>query len=317
MRNNYIFYLLTAVGLAALPGCHQEPDLPASIIPASCQLGLVELVEQDYQVRTNNQYDAFGQLKKVDYQFVMPSLNYTAQTVHTYSSDRYLTNSVETVTYVGRQPQSGDVVSTRTTYQYDGTPKQISRVEYAYTTAGGRTYSDTDEYLYTNGRLTTYQTKNSGGEVIRKYTFGTDGKLQAYSDGSVWTNTVTNGKITKREKPGDGSVITCAFDSKGQRLQLEETYPATKRRIVTQYTYDDRLNPALAQLKRRGFPDLDLGGSTQVNNQTAIRTQTYQNDALISDVTQTMRHTYNAAGYSLGSASSTGARIRNYYTNCP
>jgi|GEM_PF-3533538 len=308
------------LALAVLSGCHQEPALPTSIVPFGCRVSQVDYIDTTSRATYRYRYDLKGN--------------------RTGSTDGSTTRAYTLDTTSG-YVTSQDVNGIKLTYQYDGTPKRISRI------AGG---SVSYVYTYDGDKLKTYVASENGRTIT--YTFS-DGKLTAVTGVPGETITVANGKISQRTDAAGNSI---AYTYTGDKLTQTEFASPTGRRVIT-YTYDAKSFYTNTGLFFRGFPRIptaqpgaeiqpgpgldniggpvnlntpinssrdrigldEIGGLVQINNYQTIGIKQYAKGAtetLVSDRTLRYTHQYNADGYSLGYSRTDGARARFYYTNC-
>lgn len=285
------------VVLGGLTNCHQEPALPATIIPFGCRVSQVEYTDTTSRVIYQYQYDPAGNRTA--------SSDNRGARVFTFDANRE---------YVVSQQVSGATL----TYQYDNAPKRIIRI------AGGSVIYD---YTYEGANLKSYTAKE--GSTTTVYVFS-GGKLTDVTTNSGETIVVRDGKIGQRTD-ARGNVISYTYDSQGQLTQIDYRYPAIGERKQIVYTYDSKRFYTNTGLYLRGFPVLadkgqpgpgldEVGGPVQVNNYQTVTTKLYKTvsgtETLVSDKTLAYRHTYNQENYSLGYARTDGARARFYYTNC-
>ena len=305
MRNKINAEKRLLVGLILLAGCYQEPDLPQSIIPLACRIAQIDFQNQSEIWRTNNEYDAFGNLltyRKQSYRWT--TLLLTEEVAHTYSDNHYLQSKV-----VKTKKETGEETVLNYTYRYQGNPQLLQEVLRSGTSA--------ITYEYEGNRVKTYTEKNENGTVNRVYYFDASGLLNRIEQpgNTQEAFTIVNGKIAKKTA-GDGSVEEYEYNPKGELIRAVVTRPGTSERMVTAYTYDDKPYQSVTLLRFKGIPDVSLGTATQVNNVLTSRVEKYKNDALVTSESVSYRHVYNSEGYSLGYASSDGTRQTCYYINC-
>ncbi len=323
MKQIFLFTLLAAVA-----GCHQDPAVPGSIIPATCQLGMIETIDESTSANGNTSaqtslYNAFGSVVSESFRRRQGTAT-TATTAtwdarYTYDADKFLTAYEQT---------GGPGI--RETYQYDGT-KRLTKVQ--RTAAGG---NQTVDYTYSGDKVSEYTVKNSAGVATARYTFAA-GILTGVtvSNGSA---TVTGGKIMSRAYT-DGASCTYQFDAQGRMTGLDSTRGTAKHQFV--FSYDTRNYAPNASLQQRGWPkpDLDLGGINPVSALTALATSgvrldqlgnsrlagnlasvTYRlftNGVAGAPVVTTYQYAYNSQNFPRGFSRSDGFRTKYYYTNCP
>lgn len=319
MKQIFLFTLL-----AALAGCHQDPAVPGSIIPATCQLGMIETVDESPTADGNTSvqtslYNAFGSVVTESFRRRQRAATTTWDARYTYSDDKFLTAYEQT---------GGPGI--RETYQYDGTNRltKIQRTE-----SGG---NQTIDYVYSGDNVSEYTIKNSAGVATARYTFAA-GTLTGvtFSNGSA---AVSGGKIISRTY-ADGASCTYQFDSQGRMTGLDSTRGPAKYQFL--YTYDTRTYAPNASLRQRGWPkpDLDLGGVNPVSALTALATagvrldqlgnsrlagnltsvtyRLFTNGVAGAPVITTYQYTYNSQNFPRGFSRSDGFRTKYYYTNCP
>jgi hypothetical protein len=310
--------------LATLAGCHSDPAVPGSIIPATCQLGMIETVDESTTTDGNTSvqtslYNAFGSVVSESFRRKQGTVTTTWDARYTYSEDKFLTTYEQT---------GGPGI--REAYQYDDT-KHLTKVQ--RTASGG---NQTIEYTYSGDNVSEYTVKNSSGVATARYTFAS-GTLTGvtFSNGSA---TVTGGKITSRVY-ADGASCTYQFDSQGRMTSLDSTRGTAKYQFT--YAYDTRNYAPNASLLQRGWPkpDLDLGGINPVGALTALATSGVRVDQLAnsrlagnlasvtyrlftngvagSPIVTTYQYAYNSQNFPRGFARSDGFRTKYYYTNCP
>ncbi|MBC7571349.1 MAG: hypothetical protein H7319_16695 [Spirosoma sp.] len=314
---------LTLGGLltwAILSGCHQEPALPTSIVPFGCRVSQVDYIDTTSRSTYRYQYDLKGN--------------------RTGSADGSTTRAYTLDTTSG-YVTSQDVNGAKLAYQYDGTPKRISRI------AGGAvSYA----YTYEGEDLKTYVASENGRTIT--YVF-TGGKLTAVTGVPGETITVASGKISQRTDAA-GNAITYTYT--GDKLTQTEFISSTGRQVIA-YTYDTKSFYTNTGLFFLGFPRIptaqpgaeiqpgpgldniggpvnlsipinssrdrigvdEIGGLVQINNYQTIGIKQYAKGAtetLTPERILRYTHQYNADGYSLGYSRTDGARARFYYTNC-
>ncbi len=320
MKQICLYILLTA-----LAGCHQNPAVPGSIIPATCQLGMIETVDESPAAEGNTSvqtslYNAFGSVVTESFRRKQGATTTgTWEARYTYSEDKFLT---------AYQQTGGPGIAE--TYQYDDA-KRLTKVQ--RTAAGG---NQTMDYTYSGDRVSEYTVKNSAGVTTARYTFS-GGTLTGvtFSNGSA---TVSGGKITSLTYT-DGASCTYQFDAQGRMTGLDSTRGPARYQFT--YTYDSRTYAPNASLRQRGWPnpDIDLGGINPVGALTALATSgvrldqlansrlagnlssvTYQlftNGVAGTPVITTYQYAYNSQSFPRGFSRSDGFRTKYYYTNCP
>ncbi|QJD78880.1 hypothetical protein [Spirosoma rhododendri] len=304
-------YAIRALGLLiALTGvnigCHQEPAVPKSAIPLTCQIYQIAAVEENVHDTTTFTYDAFGSLTESHFRrWWLDTLNTRLRQTYSYNADHYLTIRVDQQDRLGRSTE-------RRSYDYsyqDGLIRQVVVKDYQSGQITG--YLD---YEYDNGKLKTYKESNSQKTVLRQYTFDTSGKLTDYQDPDQLTSAqVTNGKIVSKLFK-NGARVASTFDSQGQLIS--ETTLAGTAETKTTYTYDNEPYWDKTQLRLRGIPIVDMGGHMNVHNLTSVAVQQTVGGRVTQARTLTYRNAYNQARYLFGYARSDGAQQRTIYANC-
>ncbi|GEM_PF-6708936 len=287
-------------------GCHQDPAVPKSAIPLTCQIYQVASVEENVHDTTTFTYDAFGSLTESRFRrWLNDTLNTGLRQTYSYNADHYLLVRVDQQDRLARSTE-------RRSYEYsyqDGLVRQVVVKNYDSGQMSG--YLD---YEYDNGKLKTYKESNGQKTMLRQYTFDASGKLTSYQDQDLSAVAqVTNGKIVSKLFKSGVSVAS-TFDSQGQLIS-ETTLAGTAQTKVT-YTYDNEPYWDKTQLRLRGIPVVDMGGHTNVHNLTSVTIQQTVNDRAIQARTLTYRNVYNQARYLLGYARSDGAQQRTIYANC-
>ena len=304
--------LRSLIGLALLLGgaigCHQEPVIPVSGIPVTCQIYSIANVNEGVHDTTSYHYNSFGSIDERSFrQSINGQLTNSSRQKFVYSADHFLTTLTEqNLSYSSgnSQPQTNKLY----TYLYQN--GQVQQVEIVDSRSGQPLGFKL--YTYENEKLKTYVETNAQKIVIRSYLFDGSGKLtQLTEPGS--TLIVTNGKVTKRTLQ-DGTVIGYQFDNQGQLLsEITTTLTGQTERS---YTYDNRPYWNKTQLLMRGIPVPDLGGHTFLHNISTSRLKQTQGGRTIQDQEVTYQYNYNKANYSLGYSRSDGVRQRISYTNC-
>jgi YD repeat-containing protein len=302
----YIFWLI--VLLSGAIGCHQEPPIPASGIPKTCQVYSIANVNEGVHDTTYYRYNTFGYVDESTYrQWTNGRLTASLKQSFAYSADHFLTTQMEqSITY----PISGNQTQESKNYTYtyqDGLVQQV-----AITNAQSGQALGFKLYTYENGNLKTYSETNAQKTPVRSYTFDGSGKLTQFTE-SGSDVTLTNGKITKRTL-SDGKIINYQFDSQGQLTSEKTTSPTSQ--IERTYTYDNRPYWNKTQLLLRGIPSPDLGGHTNLHNIATSKLNEIQNGRTIRDQPFTYQYDFNKANYSIGYSRSDGFRQRIVYANC-
>lgn len=288
-------------------GCHQDPAIPKSAIPLTCQVYQIAAIEEDVRDTTTFAYDAFGSLTESYFRrWYRDTLTIRLRQSYSYNADHYL------LVRVDQQDRLGSP-SEKRSYEYsyqDGLVRQVLIKSYL---SPSQTLGSLD-YAYENGKLKTYTERNAQQTILRQYTFDASGKLTAYQEPDQLTNAqVVNGKIVSKTFK-NGTSVTSTFDSQGQ-LSSETTTLGTAETTTT-YTYDNEPYWDKTQLRLRGVPVVDMGAHTNVHNLMSVQVKQTLNGRARSQ-TLTYRNAYNQARYLLGYARSDGAQQRTIYANCP
>lgn len=306
MRKLYLILIL----LGGIVGCHQEPAIPASGIPTTCQVFSVANVNEATHDTTYYQYTPFGHVSESLYrQWINNQLTVSTRQQFTYSADHYLMTQAEqmvTNSANGNQTQ----LTKMYTYAYgDGQLQQVTILD-----AQSRAPLGYKLYTYEDGTLKTYVETNAQKVPIRSYSFDGSGKLLTLTEpGSTIQVDKSTGKIIQRVG-ADGTNVTYQFDGQGQ-LVNERTVFATSQSERT-YTYDKNPYWNKTQLLFRGIPTPDLGGVTLAHNIATSGFRLTQNGRVVQDLTFTYQYQFNKANYSLGYSRSDGFRQRISYANC-
>ncbi|QJW90787.1 hypothetical protein HNV11_16075 [Spirosoma taeanense] len=310
MKKHYSTRLfLSFILLAGAIGCHQEPIIPKSAIPGTCQIYRIAVVNEGIRDTTTYIYNGFGHVEEVTYrQWTNGIMTTNSRQNFTYSADHYLVSQVDqTTAYTAGGSSTRDSKGYIYTYQ-DGLIQQVA----IGNALSGQTLGYT-KYTYENGKLKTYVETNAQQQPVRSYTFDGTGKLVQVNEAGTTTAVVTNGKITKRIL-NNGTTIAYQFDNKGQ-LVSDSTALAGSQ-IMRTYSYDNYPYWNKTQLQFRGIPSPDLGGHTFVHNLIANTIVQTQNGRFVQNQKFEYRRTYTKTGYTLGYARSDGARQNIVYTNC-
>ncbi|MFD2570172.1 hypothetical protein ACFSUS_05970 [Spirosoma soli] len=308
MRERYSSkFLLWIILLVEAVGCHQEPKIPASAIPGTCQIYRIANINEGLRDTTTYLYNAFGHVEEVNYrQWTNGVLTTSTQQNFTYSADHFLLSQVDkTTTYT-----AGSKTQNNTGYIYtyqDGLIQQVS-----INNALSGQLLGFKKYAFENGKLKTYTETNAQQQPIRVYTFDGGGKLTQFTEQGA-SPMVSNGKI-KEKTLTDGTTIYYEFDNQGQLIS-DSTISSTSQ-IKRTYAYDNAPYWNKTQLLLRGIPSPDLGGHTFVHNMTMNTIIQVQNGRSIQNQKFEYKRTYTKAGYTLGYARSDGARQNIVYANC-
>ena len=296
MKQIFLFTLL-----AALVGCHQDPAVPDSIIPATCQLGMIETINEGAFTRLTTFYNPFGSIVKQSYQsFENQVIKSGWDAEYSYDADRYLISYGQTPTGTG--------TPVRETYSYEGDPKRLRQAQRT-----GPAGSQTTDYTYAGNNVSAITVKTSAGTST--YTFGTDGRLTSATVASVSAVSVSGGKIRQQTYP-NGTSVNYEYDTDGQLLRRDSSW-AGGNKIQENYTYDKQPFAENANLRQRGWPIVDLGYRLRVNNDLTFSRQRFTNGVQTGQEIYRNQHEYNKGGYSRGFSVTDGYRTKYYYTNCP
>lgn len=292
-------------------GCHQEPVIPESAIPATCRINELITINEGARDTTTFLYTPFGLVEKSSYrQWINGQLVLSTDLLFSYSSDYYLVSQAE---YTSTRTSDGNLTQVNKGYLYAYQNGLVQEVIILDNTSNAKL--GFREYTYEGDNLKTYTELNGAKALLKRYTFDGTGKLTNYEEpNSGVTYSIANGKIRQRNFP-DGSIATYDFDAEGQLTKQIVT--AGTSQIQFAYTYDRNPYWTKTQLRFRGIPTPDLGDHLAVHNTLTYSQQQYQANKLISNLNFTYNHAYNKAGYSQGYGRSDGMRQINYYTNCP
>jgi hypothetical protein len=311
MRKIYSLQCLSwFVLLTAVIGCHQDPTIPASGIPGTCQIYRIANINEGINDTTTYAYNAFGHVEEITYrQWTKGTLTNNTRQNFTYSADHFLVSRIDQTTLYGANgSQTRDNKGYTYSYQ-DGLVQQIT----INNALSGQTLGY-NKYTYESSKVKTYVEANAQQQPVRSYTFDSGGKLTQVTDAGTTTTVITNGKISLRTL-ANGTKIAYQFDGQGQLMGSDSTTSANSQTKRT-YLYDNSPYWNKTQLLFRGIPPLDLGGHSYIHNLTdATTTQTLAGRS-VQNQSLTYRHTYTKAGYSLGYARNDGFQQRIVYTNC-
>ncbi|MCK8495799.1 hypothetical protein M0L20_28290 [Spirosoma sp. RP8] len=310
-KNHFVKHLLwSIVLLSGTIGCHQEPAIPASGIPQTCQVYSIANVNESVHDTTFYQYNTFGHVAESIYKQVTSGrLTASIKQSFTYSADYFLTTQTEqSIVYSASGSPTQEIKSYTYAYQ-DGLLQQVAITN----TQSGQSLGFR-LYTYEGGKLKTYAETNAQRTPLRSYTYDGSGKLIQFTDSGI-AATITNGKITKRTL-SDGQIIEYQFDSQGQLISEKTTLPASKTERTYTYTYDNRPYWNKTQLLLRGIPSPDIGGHTFLHNIANSRLVEIQNNRTVRDQSFTYQYNFNKANYSTGYSRSDGFRQRIVYANC-
>ncbi|GAB3749312.1 hypothetical protein [Spirosoma pomorum] len=296
------FFLLVAV-----IGCHQEPTIPASGIPGTCQIFRIANVNKLVRDTTTYAYNSFGHVEEITYrQWRNDTLTNNTRQNFTYSADHFLVSRLDQTTLYTGGSQTRDNKGYIYTYQ-DGLIQQVV----INNALSGQTIGY-NRYTYEGGKVKTYVEANAQQQPVRSYTFDSSGKLTQVTEVGTTTTVGTNGKVATRTL-ADGTKVGYEFDVQGQ-LTKDSTIAGSPQ-VTRRYEYDTNPYWNKTQLLFRGIPSLDLGGHSYVHNLTKTIVKQTLNGRTTPE-TLAYRHTYTKAGYSLGYARGDGFQQRIVYTNC-
>ncbi|QKZ12085.1 hypothetical protein [Spirosoma sp. KUDC1026] len=308
MRKIYsLKYASWFVLLVAVIGCHQDPTIPASGIPGTCQIYRIANINEGVSDTTTYAYNTFGHVEEITYrQWSKGTLTNNSRQNFTYSADHFLVSRIDQTTLYTGGSQTRDNRGYIYTYQ-DGLIQQVT----INNALSGQTLGY-NRYTYESGKVKTYVEANAQQQPVRSYTFDNNGKLAQVTEAGTLTAVVANGKIINRTLT-NGTRVVYRFDNQGQLLS--DSTVAGSLQIMRKYEYDSYPYWNKTQLLFRGIPSLDLGGHSYVHNLTKTTAAQTQNGRTTPE-TLTYRHTYTKAGYSLGYARGDGFQQRIVYTNC-
>ncbi|GAB3553531.1 hypothetical protein [Spirosoma fluminis] len=309
MRKRYSIRFLTCfILLVGVIGCHQEPVIPKSAIPGTCQIYRIATINEGIRDTTIYTYNAFGQVEEIAYrQWTNGILTTNGRQNFTYSADHFLFSQVDQTTVYTTGSQTRNNKGYVYTYQ-DGLIQQV-----AIQNALSGQMLGYNRYVYESGKIKTYVEANAQQQPIRSYTFDDTGKLNQVTEVGTTIAMVTNGKITKRVL-NNGTTIDYGFDNQGQLIS--ESAVSANGQTKHTYTYDNYPYWNKTQLLFRGIPSPDLGGHTFVHNLIGNTIEQTQNGRSVQNQKFEYRRTYTKAGYTLGYARSDGARQNIVYANC-
>jgi YD repeat-containing protein len=291
----------------AVIGCHQEPTIPASGIPGTCQIFRVANVNKLVRDTTTYAYNSFGHVEEITYrQWRNDTLTNNTRQNFTYSADHFLVSRLDQTTLYTGGSQTRDNKGYIYTYQ-DGLIQQVV----INNALSGQTIGY-NKYTYEGGKVKTYVEANAQQQPVRSYTFDSSGKLTQVTEVGTTTTVGTNGKVATRTL-ADGTKVGYEFDVQGQ-LTKDSTIAGSPQ-VTRRYEYDTNPYWNKTQLLFRGIPSLDLGGHSYVHNLTKTVVKQTLNGRTTPE-TLAYRHTYTKAGYSLGYARGDGFQQRIVYTNC-
>ncbi|GAB3695378.1 hypothetical protein GCM10027592_17530 [Spirosoma flavus] len=288
--------------------CHQEPAIPSSAIPVTCQVYSIVNVNEAVHDTTYYQYNTFGSVEEIVYrQWVNDRLTNSTKQKFVYSADHYLTTlSEQRISYTSTGIQTQESKTYTYTYQ-EGQVQQVTITNAQSGQAVGFWL-----YTYEMGKVKTYVETDAQKSAIRTFTFNAAGILSLATELNADIQ-LTNGKVTKKALK-DGTVTIFQYDNQGQ-LQSEKLTTATTQ-TERNFTYDNRPHWNKTQLLFRGIPLLDLGGHTSVHNVITSNLRQSENGRIIRDQSFNYQYQYNKANYSTGYSRSDGIRQRIFYANC-
>ena len=306
-KSFFSWLLILVVGAV---GCHQEPVVPTSAIPLTCQIYRVATINEGVRDTTTFQYNYFGNLTEMNYrQWVNGALATSSVQKFAYTNDYFLTIQTDQTTIY---PTGGNIPNqTSKTYNYIYQDGQVQQVAINNTQSGQPV--GFWQYTYENGSVKTYIETDAQKKPVRTYTFNGAGRLTQFAEQGTGADTPANGKITGKTL-ADGTKINFVFDSQGQLLS--ETSTTTTGQTVRTYSYDQKPYWNKTQLLQRGIPPLDLGGHTPIHNVISSSVKQTLNGRIVQDQRFTYQLKYNDAGYVLGYARSDGAQQKIVYANC-
>jgi hypothetical protein len=309
MRKFYSLQCLSWFALlTAIISCHQDPTIPASGIPGTCQIYRIANVDKLVRDTTTYAYNAFGHVEEITYrQWRNDTLKANTRQNFTYSADHFLVSRIDQTTLYGANgSQTRDNKGYTYSYQ-DGLVQQVT-----ISNALSGQPLGYNKYTYESGKIKTYIEVNAQQQPARSYTFDSSGKLTQVTEVEAITTVVTNGKIRNR-KLANGTQVDYYFDDQGQLLG-DSTITGSPQ-VTRKYEYDSYPYWNKTQLLFRGVPSLDLGGHSYVHNLTKTTVKQTMNGRTTQEILA-YRHTYTKAGYSLGYARGDGFQQRIVYTNC-
>jgi YD repeat-containing protein len=294
--------------LVAVISCHQDPTIPASGIPGTCQIFRIANVNEGTSDTTTYAYNSFGHVEEITFrQWTKGTLTNNTRQNFTYSADHFLVSRLDQTTLYTGGSQTRDNKGYTYTYQ-DGLIQQVV----INNALSGQTLGY-NKYTYESGKIKTYVEANAQQQPVRSYTFDSSGKLTQVTEVGAVTTVGTNGKVATRTLT-NGTKISYMFDNQGQLTSSDSTTSAnslTKRTCL----YDNYPNWNKTQLLFRGIPSLDLGGHSYVHNLTETTVTLTQNGRTTPEKL-TYQRTYTNTGYTLGYSRGDGAKQRIVYTNC-
>jgi YD repeat-containing protein len=311
MKKQYILKGLCwlLVGVSGLVGCHQEPVLPESAIPTTCQVYQRINIDENVRDSTLYTYNSFGLIERTSYQrFVGRQVVTKIDQAFTYTGDHYLSTQIDrTTTWDANRNSSQQNKGYTYTYK-EGRIDQVAIVDNSFGTRLGFR-----QYTYEGDKLKTYTETDGNAILTRRYTFDDTGKLVNYEEAGLSQAIVSNGKIVKRVY-ANGTAIDYTYDAEGQLKTQINTAPNSRQEAT--YSYDNRPYWDKTQLRLRGIPTPDLGDHVQRHNMTAYSFKQVQNGQTTNQRNFSYEHNYNKAGYSRGFSRNDGARQINLYSNC-
>lgn len=308
---NQLFWALMLLSVEI--GCHQDPLIPKSAIPKTCQISELITVNENQRDTTTYVYNTFGNVEKCTYRkWINGQLSVSIDQNYFFSADHFLNSQIDKTT---TRTTTGTLAQEAKGYIYTYSPDTDSRLQQIkinnYLTGVTTGFID---YIYEGDKIKTYTETDANKALIRRYTFDVSGKLTKFEEpNSKIYSVITNGKITQRTYP-DSTIINYEFDSQGQLGKQTIISPAGKSQYT--YTYDNNPYWTKTQLQLRGIPAPDLGDNVQIHNLKVLTYQRYQNDKLLGEQKLTYSHIYTKSGYSQGYSRSDGIRQYNYYNNC-
>lgn len=184
--NKFLQVFITLVLLCSAIACHEEVNLPDTLIPKTCRLALVK----GSGIQISYTYDTFGNL--------LTETTPTTSIKYSYDAERYLTRTEEvtggtTVTY---DYVYTDGLVSEVTKKINNTLSWTEKYAYQNGTLSGITRTDGTLYVLENGRVKT-ETLSNG--TINQFTYDGAGRLQS-KDSKLKTNERTVVEYVYEEK---------------------------------------------------------------------------------------------------------------------
>ncbi|KAB7728388.1 hypothetical protein F5984_18625 [Rudanella paleaurantiibacter] len=302
------------LGVLGGTGCSHTPDLPNSIIPAGCRLGLATYTYEGYSDSTAYEYDSFGHLTKTTaIRKEKGRITRQISQFFGFGPDHYLNSRTDRITtYTNGLPT---ITEGAFVYEYQGTPKQIQSIR----RISGTVPNDspwTTTYQYTGNQLSQYREVAASGTLLTEISVGSDGRPIRIQQPKFQLIDLTNGLISRTVSGKDTTRYT--YDAQGQITNQTISYGDTGERIERTISYDNRLPIRTGELRFKGFPESDLSANGRARSNVQTETiRRYRSGFLIESSILQYNYAYNAQNYPTGYARSDGSRARFYYTNCP